>query len=306
LGTGYDGLTCMTVRDFGVVDMDQSDNVVTTYLAVGTQIAQATAANMKVLTGTTLLFNGSDNRLLAVALDGALGCNPWMAPDIADPGSMLPALPLNELQAAYTQATIGGIPPAITPAFDPMTTTNGVPNLKKLNLYRAGVNQPAATSLNDPTANTTLYCKNIVAIAPKRIFTDRQFTIKRGSPDGGATATNLYAFLANRLMATLSANGLNCLGLLKIVNPITLTLVNGIATDATFNFAAIGQVMPTVLPTVLPTSSQVVPVPVPTVPITPPVTPVATSVTKPNVVASAESISIQILVIFFAFIVLLF
>jgi hypothetical protein len=33
LGTANDGMTCPTVRDFSVVDQDQSDNVTTTYLA---------------------------------------------------------------------------------------------------------------------------------------------------------------------------------------------------------------------------------------------------------------------------------
>jgi len=295
----------MTVRDFGVVDMDQSDNVVTTYLQVGTQIAQMTAANVKILANTVLQFNGGDNRLLAVALDGALGCNAWSAPDLADPGSSLPALPLSELQAAYTQNTLG-IPQALVPSFDPMTLSGGVPNLQKLNLYRAGVNQAAATSLSDPTANTTIYCKNIIAVAPKRIFIDRQFTILKGSPDGGATATNLYAFLATRLSVSISAGGLNCVGLLKITNPITLTLVNGISTDATFNFALIGQTAPVVVPTHFSSSSQAVTPPLTSaVPVPVPV-PVATTATKPNVVASASSISIQILVILFSFMVLLF
>ena len=46
LGTGSDGQPCPTVRDFGVVDQDQSDNVVTTYLLTtkGT-VAQNTTAN---------------------------------------------------------------------------------------------------------------------------------------------------------------------------------------------------------------------------------------------------------------------
>src|SRR5205823_7821680 len=87
LGKGNDGLTCPSVRDFGVVDQDQSDNVTTTYMINGTQ-----------------QVNASDNRLLDVALDGALGCTPLMAPDLAHPGQMTTALPLNELQAAGQQA----------------------------------------------------------------------------------------------------------------------------------------------------------------------------------------------------------
>src|SRR5207248_361352 len=97
LGTGKDGLTCPSVRDFSVVDQDQSDNVTTTYMIDGTQQA-----------------NASDNRLLDVALDGALGCTPLMAPDLAHPGQMTTALPLNELQAAGQQAA----PLALVPMGD--------------------------------------------------------------------------------------------------------------------------------------------------------------------------------------------
>ena len=46
-GTGKDGQACQTTRDFGLIDQDQSDNVVASYLfdpATG-QTAQATAAN---------------------------------------------------------------------------------------------------------------------------------------------------------------------------------------------------------------------------------------------------------------------
>src|SRR5579884_1232732 len=72
LGKGNDGLPCPTVRDFGVVDQDQSDNVTTTYNNGG-------------------LVNASDNRLVAVALDGVLNCTPLMAPDLANPGQMATA-----------------------------------------------------------------------------------------------------------------------------------------------------------------------------------------------------------------------
>src|SRR5205807_4964768 len=62
-GTGKDGQACQTTRDFGLIDQDQSDNVVASYLfdpATG-QTAQATAANVAAMTGATLEQNGSDN-----------------------------------------------------------------------------------------------------------------------------------------------------------------------------------------------------------------------------------------------------
>lgn len=186
LGTAKDGKPCLTVRDFAVVDMDQSDNVVTDYLLVSTdpvQVAQNTKANrakVKLIffyfyggilrcpsttrlsftrenqqfPGAQVIINGSDNRLLAVAMDSATGCTPWMAPDLADNGNPLASLPLDELLAAFRQAQ----PVALVPALDPMTVTGGTsPNLLKVNAYRAGVFQKSASTLNQ--ADTTLYCQ---------------------------------------------------------------------------------------------------------------------------------------------------
>src|SRR6266852_3414028 len=139
IGRAKDGLPCPTVRDFAVVDQDQSDNVTATYLVTANgQTAQMTKANAATLQNVQAQVNGSDNRLLAIALDGALGCTPWMVPDLADAGQMVTALPLNELQAAARQAQ----PVALVPAGDPMVLLNGNININKVNLYRAGVDQP--------------------------------------------------------------------------------------------------------------------------------------------------------------------
>src|SRR5205085_2929029 len=141
LGTAKDGMPCPTVSDFSVVDMDPHDNVTTLYLVTANkQTAQMTAANVNALADAKPLANGSDERLLAVALDGALGCTPWMAPDLADPGHMTTSLPLNELQAAAHQ----GAPVALVPSRDPMVLVNNQTNLTKTNTYRVGVDQPMA------------------------------------------------------------------------------------------------------------------------------------------------------------------
>src|SRR5438270_5575313 len=153
LGTGKDGLTCPSVRDFSVVDQDQSDNVTTTYLINGTQQA-----------------NASDNRLLDVALDGALGCTPLTAPDLANPGQMTTALPLNELQAAAQQAA----PVALVPLGDPMTLVDNTPDAAKTELYRMGVDQPAVGDSDG--GNTVTYCQNLLRIAPQRLVTDAPLT----------------------------------------------------------------------------------------------------------------------------------
>src|SRR5262245_57210560 len=115
LGTARDGQPCPTVRDFSVVGQDQSDHVTTTYRSnAGGQTAQYTPANRAAL-GANVVFNGSDNRLLAVALDHALGCTPFTAPDLADAShtQMLTAEPLNELMAAADQKAPIALVPAL-------------------------------------------------------------------------------------------------------------------------------------------------------------------------------------------------
>jgi hypothetical protein len=230
LGTANDGQTCPSVRDFGLVDMDQSDNVVTSYLVTANgQTAQATAANMAALQNSQMQVNGSDNRLLAIALDGALGCNPWKAPDLADPGQMVAALPLDELQAAAQQAA----PVALVPAGDPMVLNNNQPDLNKVNAYRRGVDQSAVGNLD--AASTTTYCQHLLATGPARIQLDMQLTQGQASPDPAA-ANSLFTFLAQRFVASFGANGLNCVGLLNMPDPIAVTNDgNGVAISATFN-----------------------------------------------------------------------
>jgi hypothetical protein len=227
LGTANDRKPCPSVRDFSLVDMDQSDNVTTTYLVnANGQTAQANAANMAAMQNTQTQVNASDNRLLDVAVDTALGCTPWMAPDLADGGKMVPALPLNELQAAAQQAA----PVALVPAGDPMVLVNNQPNLNKTNAYRLGVDQMPAQNL--AAASTTTYCSNLLAIAPARLQLDAPSTKAQPSPDP-AVANSLFTFLAQRFATTFGANGLNCTGLLNKANPVTvITDDNGVAVDA--------------------------------------------------------------------------
>jgi hypothetical protein len=206
--------------------MDQSDNVTTTYLVTTDgRVAQDTAANRTALGNIQTAKNASDNRLLAVALDTALGCTPWMAPDLADPGNSVPALPLNELQAAAHQAA----PVALVPSGDPMVLVNGQPNLFKVNAYRLGVDQRLAPFAS---ASTTTYCTNLLNVAPARLQLDKTLTMAQGSPDP-MVANSLFTFLAQRFVATFEANGLNCTGLLNQKDPVTVTTQGGVAVDAT-------------------------------------------------------------------------
>lgn len=211
LGQDRKGLICPTTRSFFVVDQDPSDNVTTAYLvAPDGRLAQNTTANRKTFANATVLTNPSDNRLL-LGIDATLGCTPWMRPDLADPGHFTTALPLNELQAAAHQPA----PVALVPADDPMVlvmqNNTFVPNLTKLNLYRVGVDQPRAHSLQD--ASTRQYCINLMQIAPPRLAIDAPLLGKGATPDA-AVGNTLFTFLAQRYIATftgpLGAN-LNCI-----------------------------------------------------------------------------------------------
>jgi hypothetical protein len=208
--TGKDGLPCPTVRDFSIVDQDQSDNVVGSYLILRNgRTAQDTAANRaKLGTRATRMTNGSDNGLVDNFVDPALGCTPWTAPDLADPGAKSAALALNELQAAANAKA----PVALVPTNDPMTLVNDKPSVAKTNLYRAGVNQPALAAGTD---NGRAYCRNMVAVQQARLRRDRALFGAAASPEAGTT---LYAFLLQRLHG--SYDSLGCADLLNRPNPI--------------------------------------------------------------------------------------
>ena len=202
LGNGTDGRPCPTVRDFSVVDQDQSDNVNTTYLVLPDgRTAQDTAANARRVHHATTLANGSDNRLLDASIDPALGCHPFTAHDLTNGGAAAPGLALNELQAAALQRA----PIALAPLNDPMTLVDGAANVAKTNLYRTGVDQPAI----DPATETpNRYCAQLRQVGGRRIAADRrQF---RAAPSPEPDTANLYEFLTQRLKGSLEM--LNCPG----------------------------------------------------------------------------------------------
>jgi hypothetical protein len=224
-------MPCPTVRDFSVVDQDQSDNLPTSYLITDNgRTAQMTAANSTRLQNAQILTNGSDNRLLDISIDGALGCSPWTAPDLADPGQMVAALPLNELQAAAHQPA----PVAIVPAGDPMVLNNdGKTDLEKTNAYRIGVDQLPAASKND--ASTSDYCQQLLNTGLPRIIKDAPLTVNESSPDTGA-GNNLFTFLAQRFVATFGPDNLNCTKILGKKDPLAVVLdKHGVAIRATLN-----------------------------------------------------------------------
>jgi hypothetical protein len=228
LGTAKDGQPCMTTRDFGLIDQDQSDNVNTSYLVMTNgRVAQNTTTNKAQLTNAQVLVNGSDNLLLDGFIDPALGCQPFTVPDLTNPGTKVSSLALDELLAAAHQAA----PAALVPLNDPMTGIDGSYSTAKTNLYRSGVNMPRLGTSADQSPRT--YCRDLLTIGIKRTLQDKALTTAAPSPDTAA-GSNLFTFLAQRLAG--SFTNLGCDKLLHIADPIHLkTDKAGVTVAATFS-----------------------------------------------------------------------
>src|SRR5271166_2722123 len=230
-GTSLDGQPCLTTRSFAVVDQDQSDNVITSYLINGNgQTAQNTAANATAIAGATTLVNGSDDKLLAAFLDPANGCTPFTATDPTDPAGTSGSQALNELSARVNQqGTIAVVPPN-----DEMTLVNGAFSIAKTNVYRSLVDQPMLAANANATQVAVDYCQNLANIQPARNQLDMTRELNFGTPVA-AVGNTLATFMGNRL--SMSFVNLGCANF-GLANPVTVTL-NGtqVATAVTFNTA---------------------------------------------------------------------
>ena len=227
-GTASDGMKCLTTRSFALIDQDQSDNVTTEYLAAGNgQTAQDTAANRQTLTGAATLFNGSDNGLLDLFVDPALGCSPWQVPNLADSGAPASALPLDELQAARYAGGRGN-PAALVPLNDPMTLdNNGQFSTDKTNTYRSLVDMPPLPAGESPRT----YCVDMERIQGARLQQDVNLLTANPGP-APAAADNLFTFLAMRLQQ--SFTNLNCASH-GLQNDVSTTVdANGVVVAACF------------------------------------------------------------------------
>ena len=228
-GTASDGQPCQTVRDFALIDQDQSDNVVSQYLInANGQTAQATAANKMAMAGATTLTNGSDDALLSKFVLPANGCTPFTATDTTNPNGTAPSQALNELSARVNQkGTIALVPPN-----DEMTLVGGNMNITKTNVYRSLVDQPLLSNFTNPATVAASYCQNMVNIAPARNNLDMAQDSAFGTPVA-AVGNNLATFLGNRL--AMSFTNLNC-GNFGLQNPATPTLDGtGVATAIAYS-----------------------------------------------------------------------
>jgi hypothetical protein len=229
-GTSKDGQACQTTRDFALIDQDQSDNAVASYLfdpATG-KSAQATAANVAAMANATTEANGSDNGLLDKFVDPALGCTPFTAPNTTNPAGASASQALNELSARANQKG----PVALLPVNNPQLLVGGQFSLGKTNMYRAETDQPLLSFNTNLDRNAGRYCLNMINIATPRLKLDAPMETGTASPVP-ALGNNLATFLAARLAG--SFDNLNCKNY-GLTDPITLTTDgNGVATAATYN-----------------------------------------------------------------------
>ena len=294
LGTGSDGQACPTTRSFAVVDQDQSDNVVSTYLLTPDgRTAQDSAANAAALGGAAPINNGSDNALVNKFMDPALGCTPYQFPDATAASGSSGSQITDELLAAANQAA----PAALVPLNDPMTLVGGQLSVAKTDLFRRGVGQPPV-SLTQTADTPAHYCQDVMQTSMARTAQDEQQFTAFASPVP-TTGSNLFTFLAARLSA--SFVNLGCGALLNAPNPVHLTLDgNGVATAASFSPLAIGTLpggvapsspaSPTATPTVTPTgTATATPTPSASASVSGAATPAPTASVTPTPTAAAAT-----------------
>ena len=229
MATKVPGLACPTVRNFNMIDQDQSDNVTTTYLLTATgTTAQFNAANQAALAGAAPINNGSDNELLDAFIDPTIGCTPFTAPDLSQAGTAGTSQALDELAAAKNQTA----PIALVPENDEMVLVGNAFSAAKTDLYRSNVGQAPITAANDAADSPANYCQNMVNVQTTFLNTNQALLATGTSPVPGV-GNNLLTFMANRL--NMSFTNLNCQNF-GLTNPVTVTLDgNGAATAATFN-----------------------------------------------------------------------
>ena len=226
------GDVCPTTRSFGVIDQDQSDNVLSQYLLLSDNtVSQDYKINKEKFPNFKILGNGSDNRLLNNFINVAIGCQSFTAPDLVDNTILRSSLALNEIQANLLDNNLETT--ALVPSIDPMVLDNNIESLEKLNLYRIGVNQPLLISMN--ISNNILYCKQLITIAPVFLNLHKDELSKKSSPDSNI-ASNLLNFLANRFINSLMI--LNCQNLTGLTSPISVIFnENGIVTSSKINIS---------------------------------------------------------------------
>ncbi len=231
LGTGTDGQACETTENFALIDQDQSDNVISTYLLnANGQTAQNTPANKNAMGGASAISNGSDDALLGHFVDPTLGCTPFTATDTTSPNGTDGSLTLNALSARQDQQGTR----ALLPVNDPQLMVAGQFSIGKTNTFRMMTDQPLLAANTNKDQNAATYCQDMVNIQPATLQLDAAKETGVASPVP-AVGNNLATFLGARLSASFA--NLNC-KTFGLTDPTNVTTDgNGVATAVTFNTA---------------------------------------------------------------------
>ena len=197
------GDICPTTRSFSIVDQDQSDNVLTSYIITqDLKVAQDTPTNTNNLQVLKIISNGSDNRLLNDFINPAIGCKSFTACNLVDNNIKQSSLALNEIQANLIPLIDTT---ALVPSFDPMVLNYGIPSIEKINLYRNGVNQPNIIVIdNNDNIN---YCNQMANLTPSFFINHQNELLNMISPITDI-ANNLINFMAFRFQQSWKI--LNC------------------------------------------------------------------------------------------------
>jgi hypothetical protein len=231
LGNDKLGNPCPTSRSFEIVDACPSDNVPTQYILVGEATAQDTAANQKAFTNGTVINNASDEALLTNIVDPLIGCTPYLAPSLDNPGAMVPALVLSELQASAKQAAPIGLVPLNDP--DTLLTASGTVSTQKTDAYRLGVNQPVLSA--NASGALIPYCQDMVSVAPPFLKGFETIFTAATTPDA-CVGNNLFTFLSERYLMSLMQ--LTCPPSAIPFQPVVCQLDgNGAATSCTITLS---------------------------------------------------------------------
>jgi hypothetical protein len=230
LGVDNNGNVCPTSRSFEIVDACPSDNVPTQYLLLPNgQTAQDTAANRAANPTATVINNASDEALLTNILDPLIGCTPFKGASLDDPGVMVPALALSEMQANALQLAPIGLVPLNDP--DCLLTASGTVSTQKTNQYRLGVNQPIVAAGNDSGALDP-YCTSMLTVAPS--FLKGFETLFAGQTTPAAcVGNNLFTFMSQRFLTSLTQ--LTCPVAQEVIPISCAQDGNGVATSCTIN-----------------------------------------------------------------------
>ena len=178
-GIGKDGQACQTTRDFALIDQDQSDNAVASYLFNPNtgQTAQATAANQANLAKDTAETNGSDNGLLDKFVDPALGCAPFTAPNPTNPAGASASQALNELSARQNHKGMV----ALLPVNNPLWSAGSSASPRPTPTGSRPTSRCSPFSTNT-ARNAAQYCQDMINIAAPRLKLDVPMETGTASP----------------------------------------------------------------------------------------------------------------------------